>query len=254
MNIIFIDFDGVLCTYHYKSDEDIENKIKILSNICQKLNCKVVIESAHKDDIDEKTLEVDTTYGSYAKYVLDLLRKHGIEVIGRTPVLTSKYSYNHLKPEFIKELKSRYYEYKKIVEQQKLLYENNKKSVISLDQDYLQERRLFYIREWNDLKLSDYLNKYLYSKVNIWKEDEIRIYLMRHPEIEHYAILDDDDLGPLKSDLNKVREHLVKTINYDEKNPEKEGLLPYHEEEISRILSKENKIRSYVLSMNNKNK
>lgn len=221
MNVIFLDFDGVLCTYHFKSNQDIENKVKILSYICQKLNCKVVIESAHKDDIDEKTLEVDTTYGSYAKHVLDLLRKHGIEVIGRTPVLTSKYSYNHLNKEFIDKLKSDYFKTRKYIEQ---------------------------------TKLSDYLNKYLYSKVNIWKEDEIRIYLMRHLEIKHYVILDDDDLGPLKSDLNKVRDHLVQTINYDEQHPENEGLLLCHEEEISNILKKENKIRSYVLRMNNKNK
>ena len=29
MNVIFLDFDGVLDTIHYNSDEDIENKIMI---------------------------------------------------------------------------------------------------------------------------------------------------------------------------------------------------------------------------------
>ena len=26
MNVIFLDFDGVLCTYSYQSDEEIESK------------------------------------------------------------------------------------------------------------------------------------------------------------------------------------------------------------------------------------
>ena len=41
---------------------------------------------------------------------------------------------------------------------------------------------------------------------------QIRLFLFRHPEIEHYCVIDDDDLAPKKSDLNKVRKHLVKTL------------------------------------------
>lgn len=46
MNVIFLDFDGVLSTFHYNSLEDIERKIKILADICIEYNCKVVKETA----------------------------------------------------------------------------------------------------------------------------------------------------------------------------------------------------------------
>ena len=42
-------------------------------------------------------------------------------------------------------------------------------------------------------------------KLIIYYFFEIRLYLFRHPEIEHYVVIDDDDLGPNNSDLNKVR-------------------------------------------------
>ena len=43
MNVIFLDFDGVLDTAHYKSLVDIERRIKILADICKEYNCKFVI-------------------------------------------------------------------------------------------------------------------------------------------------------------------------------------------------------------------
>ena len=84
------------------------------------------------------------------------------------------------------------------------------------------------------------------SYLSMWKEDEIRLYLYRHPEIEHYCVIDDDDLGPNNSDLNKVRGHLLQTIYYSN-NPYEEGLLKEHKEEIGRILNKDNEIRKLVL-------
>ena len=235
MNVIFLDFDGVLCTYHCKSADDIEEKIKLLAGICQRLNCKVVISSAHKEDIDEDTLEVKSQYASYAKMVLNLLKKYGIEVIGRTPNLKSKYHYNKFPKEDVEKFISEYY--KKLE-----FYKDSLKYGFN---DYY-----VFIEKYP--KLSDYYNEIMYSKVKIWKEDEIRIYLMRHPEIEHYVILDDDDIGPRNSDLKKVRDHLIVTEMSDCENPLMEGLLPEHEEEIARILQKENKVRSYILRMNEK--
>lgn len=176
MNVIFLDFDGVLDTVHYNSKEDIERRIIILANICKEYNCKIVIEASMKDTINEETLEV---YNEWVKYIFELFDKYGIECIGRTPTVNRTIS--------------------------------------------------------------------SYSYFPIWKEDEIRLYLFRHPEIEHYCIIDDDDAYP--SDLNKVRDYLVKTIYYSE-NPEEEGLLERHKEEIGRVLKKENYIRNLVLKHN----
>ena len=175
MNIIFLDFDGVIDTIHYSSMSDVENKIAVLSEICKKYDCKVVIEAAAKDAIDEETMEID---GSWVQFVFKLFDKYGIECIGRTPNVKKRF---------------------------------------------------------ND-----------YSYTPIWKEDEIRLYLFRHPEIEHYCIIDDDDLGPKKSDLNKVRNHLVTTIMYS-RNPEEEGLLESHSDQIGEILKKENEVRRLAL-------
>lgn len=85
----------------------------------------------------------------------------------------------------------------------------------------------------------------------IWKEDEILEYLRRHPEIDNYCVIDDDDLVTIpakkegdysRSDLNKVRDHLVTTeyINLD--NPEEEGLQEYHKEEVKRVFQKKRKV------------
>lgn len=175
MNVIFLDFDGVIDTIHYNSDKDVEEKIKLLGEICHELDCKVVIEAAAKDAIDEETNEI---YGKWVNYIFDLFNKYEIDCIGRTPNV---------------------------------------------------ERRL-----------SDT------STIPIWKEDEIRLYLYRHPEIEHYCVIDDDDLQPHNSDLNKVRDHLVKTIYYSD-NPEEEGLLPKHKEEIKEVLKKDNDIKKLIL-------
>ena len=46
-----------------------------------------------------------------------------------------------------------------------------------------------------------------------------------------------------KSDLDKVRDHLVETI-YDSNNPEEEGLLPKHKEEVGKVLRKDNDIKN----------
>lgn len=172
MNVIFLDFDGVIDTVHHNSNEDIERKIKILSKICNEFNCKIVIEAAIKDIIDEKTLKTDN---EWVNYIFGLFNKYGIDCIGRTPNVIRR------------------------------------------------------------------INSFL--ELPMWKEDEIISYLSRHPEIEHFCIIDDDDLSPRNSDLNKVRDYLLKTIDYSN-NPDEEGLLESHKEEIGKILCKENKFKT----------
>ncbi len=89
-----------------------------------------------------------------------------------------------------------------------------------------------------------------HSEYSMWKEDEIRLYLYRHPEIEHYAVIDDDDtittLHWKKSDLDKVRKHLVITQNHS--FDQEEGLLPSHEAEVGKALEQDNEIRNMVLA------
>lgn len=73
----------------------------------------------------------------------------------------------------------------------------------------------------------------------MWKEDEIRLYLFKHPEIDHYCVIDDNDF----KDLEKVKSHLVETIYYSS-NLE-EGLLEKHKEEIAKKLELENEIKNF---------
>ena len=47
-----------------------------------------------------------------------------------------------------------------------------------------------------------------------------------------------------ESDLDKVRDHLVETI-YISNNPDEEGLLSRHKEEVVRILKKDNDVKRF---------
>lgn len=81
----------------------------------------------------------------------------------------------------------------------------------------------------------------------MWKEYEIRKYLFRHPEIEHFCIIDDDDNKMNRSDLDMLRDHLVTTIKYSKDNPSEEGLLLRHKEEVGKILKSDNKIKKFAM-------
>ena len=179
MNVIFLDFEGVLITDHYELDKDLEKRIQVLADICQEYDCKIVIEASAKDAIDESSKKV---HGCWVPMILELFKKYGIECIGRTPNV---------------------------------------------------------IRRIDD-----------YSELSMWKEDEIRLYLMRHPEIEHYCVIDDDDTINTyhweRSDLEKVRDHLVTPLYYSD-NPEEEGLLFKHKKQVGEILKKENEVKTWVL-------
>lgn len=167
MNVIFLDFDGVLTTIHASSNSDIERRIILLSKICKLYDASIVVEASAKDAIDENTLE---TNSEYVGFILDTFKKYGINYIGRTPN----------------------------------------------------------VEKTNGVSI-----------IPIWKEDEIIEYLNLHPEIKHFCVIDDDDLGPLKSDLNKVRNHLVTPIYYSS-NPSEEGLLEKHITEIGNALKLDN--------------
>ena len=80
------------------------------------------------------------------------------------------------------------------------------------------------------------------SPFNVWKDFEIIYYLETHPEIEHFAILDDtDDL-----DFVILRSHLVEIGYYDEAGYFVDGL---EESDIPRVgvaLSLDNPYRNLI--------
>ena len=86
MNIIFLDVDGELTYSNYMNKEteniDIE-KVKLLKEICEKCNAKVVISSSWRG-WEGYTPKIYHT-------LLDILTSNGIEVLGDTP---------HIKTEF----------------------------------------------------------------------------------------------------------------------------------------------------------
>lgn len=177
MNVIFLDFDGVIDTYHYTSFEDMEEKIKILSKICHEHDCKVVIEASVKRVIDEDTLEIEEGV-EWVKHIFNCFKKYDIECVGRTPCIGKKRGNGFTTP--------------------------------------------------------------------IWKEYEIKVYLSRHPEIDHFCIIDDDDLGPKNSDLATLSDYVVRPLNYS-KNKDEEGLLEEHSKEVGEILKKENKYKNIAI-------
>ena len=87
MNVIFLDFDGVVCTSVFQNNADIEAKIILLKEICDYCNASVVITSIHKNSFDPITLEPIDKDAEYAIYVMDTLKKHNVPIIGMTPTL-----------------------------------------------------------------------------------------------------------------------------------------------------------------------
>ncbi|MBR3117456.1 MAG: hypothetical protein IKF36_06280 [Bacilli bacterium] len=177
MNVIFLDFDGVIDTVHYITLADMEEKIKILSKICHEYDCKVVIEASIKWLINEETLEIEEEV-EWVKHIFNCFKKYDIECIGRTPCVSKYFGNGFFTP--------------------------------------------------------------------IWKEFEIKKYLFNHPEIDHFCIIDDDDLGPIKSDLKTLREYLVETIYYSD-NKEEEGLLEEHSKQVGEILKLDNKYKKLAI-------
>ena len=89
MNIIFLDVDGEITYSDYENEEtaniDIE-KVKLLKEICDKTDAKVVISSSWRGS---------DSYTPRIYYVLiDILTSNGIEVLGDTPHLPTEFESN----------------------------------------------------------------------------------------------------------------------------------------------------------------
>lgn len=86
MNVVFLDVDGELTYSNYSNEEtaniDIE-KVKLLKEICDKTNAKVVISSSWRgyDNYTPKIYNV----------LINILNQYGIEVIGNTPYIPSEF-------------------------------------------------------------------------------------------------------------------------------------------------------------------
>jgi hypothetical protein len=83
----------------------------------------------------------------------------------------------------------------------------------------------------------------------VWKEYEILVYLMRHPEIEHFCILDDDDARYMcsVSDLKRLYDYLVCVDTRYNSKKEALGLQEEHIPMVGEVLKKENKVRRLLL-------
>ena len=89
MKIIFLDCDGELTYSDYENEEtaniDIE-KVKLLKEICDKTDAKVVISSSWRGS---------DSYTPRIYYILiDILTSNGIEVLGDTPHLPTEFEGN----------------------------------------------------------------------------------------------------------------------------------------------------------------
>ena len=139
MNVIFLDFDGVLDTYHYNSLEDIERRIKVLADICSENNCKVVIEAASKDAIDEETLEVMD--GSWINKIFEMFKKYNIECIGRTPNVERKIGENTYLPMWKEDEIIKYLEMHPEIEHYCIIDDDDTKSIMHWETSDLDKVR-----------------------------------------------------------------------------------------------------------------
>ena len=82
MNIVFLDVDGELTYSEYENEKtaniDVE-KVKLLKEICDRSNAKVVIISSWRGS---------ETYTPRIYYTLiDILTDHGIDILGNAPYI-----------------------------------------------------------------------------------------------------------------------------------------------------------------------
>lgn len=66
---------------------------------------------------------------------------------------------------------------------------------------------------------------------NMWKDFDIQAYLIEHPEVTDYVIIDDGT----ENDIVDLKDHWVKTY-YDEDGKGNGGLLPHHIDEVAEKL------------------
>ncbi len=175
MKVLFLDIDGVLkddnC-FRYENNHLgeymkksflLEDKFKILSEICKKYDLKVVVTSAWKCDVSKVKSIKDVEEDNLGLCELhSLLNKYGIELYGYTPDVP-----NPSKP-------------------------------------------------WCQ---------------NMCKEYDIEAFLIDHPEVTHYVIVDDVS----ENDIYTLQDHLLKT-KFDEDGLGNGGLLPHHIDDIKEFI------------------
>ena len=91
MNVIFLDFDGVLFCLR-DEDNELERRIALLSKLCKETDSKVVISAAGKKFISEKTGRPYSHSGKWLKDIYLLFDKYDVECIGRTPNVERRFS------------------------------------------------------------------------------------------------------------------------------------------------------------------
>ncbi|MBR1386567.1 MAG: hypothetical protein IJ568_07030 [Bacilli bacterium] len=90
MNVIFLDIDGVLNTFHFGL-KDYKNKyggyliidpkkVEILKEICTITNAKIVLSTGWKFILGDKLKPLDKD----GKYLLEVFQEHDIPLIGKT--------------------------------------------------------------------------------------------------------------------------------------------------------------------------
>ena len=175
MKVLFLDIDGVLkddnyCRYESAHSEEwmknsflLEDKFKILAEICKKYDLKVVVSSAWKCEWGTVKLIEDVEENNRGLQQLHaLLNKYGIELYGYTP------------------------------------------DVPNPGANWCQ---------------------------NMCKEYDITAFLIEHPEVTDYVIVDD----LIEKDLYSLNNHLLQT-KFDEDGLGNGGLLPHHVEDIKKFI------------------
>ena len=84
MNVIFLDFNGVLDTYE-KMDEINKDNLERLKHIAQETNAKVVISSSLKN-----SYYYTGHFSQHLKNIMREIESVGIEIIGITPQAKSR--------------------------------------------------------------------------------------------------------------------------------------------------------------------
>lgn len=84
MNVIFLDFNGILDTYDNLDEIEPSNLMR-LKKLVDMFEAKIVISSSLKN-----TYYYTGRYGRLLQYIIDTLLENGIDVIGITPKAESR--------------------------------------------------------------------------------------------------------------------------------------------------------------------
>lgn len=134
LKVIFLDVDGELTYSDYKNEEtaDIDiNKVKLLKEICDKTNAKVVISSSWRGSNGR----VPSIYYT----LVNILTNEGIEIIGNTPHIDLKFKDNY------SEIK---YDTGRAAEIQKWISEHNVNNFVILDDENWDWKKYAYEKYW----------------------------------------------------------------------------------------------------------